>query len=142
MNWFTGLEWFASVGGALVFYKSALHKAANPYGFREVLRQYRLVPTRILDPVSIGVIVLELCAATWLITPMVRLWGALLGMGLQTIFLLAILARMGSHFPRGCGCFQMNFPQEITWRHALMNIGLLVLLFGLACLHQRGEIHW
>jgi hypothetical protein len=129
MNWLPEVVvWTSSLVVAGLYYRSGSQKLYNPYAFREILRQYQLLPEWSLNWVGPSLTVAELLAALWLLLPWTRLLGAGLGAALQILFLTATALRLGTHFPDGCGCFELNIPKEVTWRNLAINAVVLAAL--------------
>lgn len=128
------VKWVLATAMFVLYMKSSLLKLGNPLAFRETLRQYALLPHTWLDWFAPGLAVLELLAAVWVLVPWTRLSGAVLGAGLQGIFLVAIFLRLGVRLPRGCGCFRLNFPEVVSRGHLATNACLLATFALLAVL--------
>jgi hypothetical protein len=130
---YTFVIWGISLLIFTLYYKSGVQKMRNPYAFVQVIDQYQVLSlkrTRLIAPL---ITVLELVAAVWVLLPWTRMFGAVLGAGLQLVFLVLMIKNLGRTFPYGCGCFELNAPKTITDKHVLFNIGILscmlVLIF-------------
>lgn len=121
---------------AIIYYKSGVQKLRNPISFSRIVNQYSNKFTHnIAQMISIFIITTELMTGLWILIPHTRIVGIIAGMILQVIFLCVMIINYGRHFENGCGCFKLNAPSKITFRHILMNVsilGLLVIVFKLS----------
>jgi len=79
------LSWSLRVFLAFVLGRSLLHKLRDPAAFRDVVRDYRLLPTRALGPAALGIVIAEALVTLGLLFPATR--GAA-GFGAMALFLL------------------------------------------------------
>ncbi|WP_396426759.1 MauE/DoxX family redox-associated membrane protein [Lederbergia sp. NSJ-179] len=112
----------------LIFLKSSLVKLKNPYGFMVVIEQYNIFPKFMLRTITPIIIVFELCIGLWIVVPFLRPFGAIIGIIMQTLFLILLIKNFGRTLERGCGCFEINTPKKITMKHILFNTKLVVIL--------------
>jgi uncharacterized membrane protein YphA (DoxX/SURF4 family) len=103
-RWRSALGWSASALLALLFYLSGLWKITDPEGAAVRMAQARL-PESLSLAAALGFGIVETAAATFLLVPRLRRWGALL----TGLLLIAFLAWFGIHYNalRGeeCSCF-------------------------------------
>jgi hypothetical protein len=103
-RWRTLLGWTSAVLVALLFYLSGLWKISDPEGAAVRMAQAR-VPEWLSLPGAIGFGIVETIAATMLMVPRLRRWGA----AITAFLLLAFLAWFAIHYNalRGadCSCF-------------------------------------
>ena len=103
-RWHTALSSIAAVLVAILFYVSGLWKISDPVGAAVRMAQAR-VPESLSLAGALGFGIVETVAATLLLVPRLRRWGALL----TTLLLLAFLAWFAIHYTelRGaeCSCF-------------------------------------
>ena len=140
----TVVVWTISVLIGLMYVKSSGQKLRNPHALSLVIEGYNVFPRRTIHALTPLVSVLEVIAAIWLLLPWVRPYGALLGAGLQVVFLVLMIKNLGRTMPHGCGCFQLNQPKKVTGKHVLLNLGLLAalaLVFALLYA-ERGDELW
>lgn len=108
----------------LVFLTASLPKLAAPDDFRSALRNYQLLPFRLVRPVATWLPRFELVLAVALLigigTP------ATASLTAAALFLFSLAA--GVNLARGrkieCGCFSSSSPREITWRLVVTDIAL------------------
>lgn len=115
----TVAAWFLS----LVFLRALSHKFSRPAEFTVILREYRLLPNRLVPLAATAVVVSEACAAAGLLLPQSRAATALLACGL----LLSYAAAIGINLLRGrmsidCGCGGAG--QGISRLHVIRNVVL------------------
>jgi uncharacterized membrane protein YphA (DoxX/SURF4 family) len=103
-RWHSALGWSASALLALLFYASGLWKITDPEGAAVRMAQAKL-PESISLAAALGFGIVETAAATFLLVPRLRRWGA----ALAGLMLLAFLAWFAIHYNalRGeeCSCF-------------------------------------
>ena len=114
---------------ALMFALSAMEKYHDRAAFAQQVADYRLLPLPLVTSLANVIIVLEIVAATLLITTAYR-YGAAIGMALLLLYALGIslnLIRGRTHID--CGCLG-SAGEGISWIHVLRNLimtGLLAL---------------
>ena len=113
----TVAAWFLS----LVFLRALAHKLGHLAEFASILRQYRLLPDRLVPLAATAVIVSEACATAGLMWPQSRAVAALLACGLLLLYTAAI----GTNLLRGrmsihCGCGGAG--QGISQLHVIRNV--------------------
>jgi len=113
----TVAAWFLS----LVFLRALFHKLGRHAEFTGILREYRLLPKRLVPLAAIAVVASEACAAAGLMLPQSRAAAALLACGLLLFYTAAIginllRGRMSIH----CGCGGAG--QGISRLHVIRNV--------------------
>jgi uncharacterized membrane protein YphA (DoxX/SURF4 family) len=108
----------------LAFLTASLPKLAAPNDFRRALRNYRLLPFRLVGPVARWLPRLELMLALALLTGLAPAIAA----SLAAATLLAFSAAAAINLARGrrieCGCFGGSSPRRITWSLVLRDVVL------------------
>lgn len=112
----------------LIYLKSSSVKLKNPYGFMVVIEQYGIFPKFMLRPITAIITATELFIGLWIVVPYFRTFGAIIGIIIQTLFLIFLFKNYGRTLERGCGCFTINAPHKITMRHILFNAKLMIIL--------------
>ena len=123
---------------ASIFATAAAGKLRALDRFEGVVRNYRLLPDRLVRPVVHGLPLVELAAAAGLIPPATRPLAAVV----LTLLLLVFAAAMAVNLRRGrhgidCGCHLGLLKQRISW--ALVARNLLLAGFGTALILGEGE---
>ncbi|QUG43123.1 hypothetical protein KD050_07790 [Psychrobacillus sp. INOP01] len=114
---------------ALIYYKSGIQKFRNPISFSRIVKQYsNKFTTKVAHKLTIIIVTTELMSSLWMLIPHTRVVGLITGIVLQVIFLTVMITNYGRHFENGCGCFKLNAPSVITYRHILMNVSILFFL--------------
>ena len=117
---------------ALVFLTASLPKLAAPNDFRRALRNYQLVPLRLVRPVATWLPRFELALAVALLVGV----AAPITASLTATALLVFSAAVAFNLARGrkieCGCFSGSSPREITWRLVLQDVVLAASAIGVA----------
>ena len=108
----------------LVFVFSSLPKLTAPTDFRHALGNYRLLPFRLVAPVSAWLPRVELLLCLVLLSG-----GAIrVSEAVAAIALVAFSAAVGINVGRGrrieCGCFTPASPRQITWRLVVQDLAL------------------
>ncbi len=115
----------SSLGLAALLTSAALPKLRDRAGFNQVLRNYRLLPERVLSPLALAVPLLELLAAAGLL---LSLWQPLAA-GLAAVLLLLYAGVLAISVRRGtpladCGCHFGSRTQApsaaLVWRNLLL----------------------
>jgi len=121
---------------ASIFATAAAGKLRALDRFEGVVRNYRLLPDRLVRPVVHGLPLVELAAAAGLIPPATRPLAAVV----LTLLLLVFAAAMAVNLRRGrhgidCGCHLGLLKQRISWALVARNL----LLAGLGSALILGE---
>jgi hypothetical protein len=132
---------------ALLLFAASLHKFAARDQFTQTLARYALLPASMLRPVSILMPVIELSAASLLLLPSMRLFGAVLAAALFLLYACAIginLLRGRTEFDCGCGWGAAGGEKASTlsgW--LIVRNTLLILLASLPALSGgNGSMSW
>ncbi len=95
-----------SIGLGLMFLFAGVHKLKDSTGFRDTLREYRLLPEQLIAPVAFLLPLGEvLLGFSWLFVSWLQSATAVVSAGVLTIYSAAIginLARGRVHFDCGC----------------------------------------
>jgi len=128
-RWRTLLGWSAALVLALLFYLSGLWKITDPDGAAVRMAQAR-VPESLSLAAAVGFGIVETVAATLLLVPRLRRWGALL----TGLLLLAFLLWFGIHYNalRGeeCSCFP--WLKRVVGPAFFIGDGIMLALAGAA----------
>lgn len=90
---------------ALVFGRAALHKLGDFSGFTGFVADYRVVPERLVRPVSVGLVIAEVAVVAAAFVPMLQPMGLGLAIGLYLLYATAIGINLGRGRDRvECGC--------------------------------------
>lgn len=127
------ISWAIALSVALLFGTAAVHKLWDWTRFREVVRNYQLVPASLVPMAAGVVIVLEVAAAFLIVGANTRSTGAAMAAGLLVPYAMA----MAINLSRGrvnldCGCLGFGRRQAIRWWMVGRNltIAALALLAG------------
>jgi uncharacterized membrane protein YphA (DoxX/SURF4 family) len=123
---------------ASIFAAAAVGKLRALDRFEGVVRNYRLLPDRLVRPAVHGLPLVELAAAAALILPATRPLAAVV----LILLLLVFAAAMAVNLRRGrddidCGCHLGLLKQRISW--ALVARNLLLAGFGSALVSGGGQ---
>jgi uncharacterized membrane protein len=133
----TVAAWFLS----LVFLRALIHKLGRPAEFTGILRQYRLLPNRLVPLAATAVVASEACAAAGLMLPQSRAAAALLACGLLLIYAAAIgtnLLRGRMSIPCGCG----GAGQGISRLHVIRNVLLALCAVPATAAASQGPMRF
>lgn len=122
------ISWTIAISLAVLFVSAAGHKLRDLGGFREVLRNYRLLPEILVPAAAVLLIALELTAVVLLLVADTRMAGALLSAGMIAIYALA----MAINLLRGrvnldCGCLGVGRRQPVRWWMVGRNVTLAAI---------------
>ncbi|MCX5497251.1 hypothetical protein OSH11_21305 [Kaistia dalseonensis] len=115
---------------ALIFVRSALHKAGAFTEFTGFVADYQIVGERLVQPVSMGIVGAEILVVALQLIPGGQVPGLMLAAGLLALYAAAMAVniwRGRTHIECGCG----GAVQPLAWALVMRN-GALVLLAGLA----------
>lgn len=109
---------------ALVFVLAVIHKLKAPAVFETALRDYRVLPERLLSPSSYTIIALELLAVAGLLA------NSRLGSAVAAILLAVYTLAISINLVRGrldidCGCSGPAIRQTLSTWLVVRNTGLL-----------------
>jgi len=108
----------------LVFLTASLPKLAAPDDFRRALRNYRLLPFRLVRPVAAWLPRFELALALALLSGLATRVATSLAATALLVFSAAVAVNLARGRKIECGCFSGLSPREITWRLAARDVGL------------------
>jgi putative oxidoreductase len=121
--------------GGLFVYAGAV-KIADPLGFAEDIRNYRLVGQTLSFAVALVLPWLEVLAGAFLIAGVWKRGAALAITVLLVFFVVLTLVTMARGLDVDCGCFG-SLSRKSGWSVVLEDLGMLVL--GLAILFSGGS---
>lgn len=116
----------------LVFLTSSLPKLAAPADFRRALRNYQLLPLRLVRPVATWLPRAELALALALLVGIETSLMATLAAAALLVFSGAVAINLARGRKIECGCFSGSSPREITWRLVLQDVVLAGPAIGVA----------
>lgn len=122
------ISWTIALSVAALFAVAAADKLQGWTTFREVVRNYQLLPQRLVPLAAAASIALEFGAALLILIAATRPIGALLAAGLLTGYATAIginLARGRIHLD--CGCLGVGQRQAVRWWMVGRNLLLAAL---------------
>lgn len=122
----TGLA--ASIGIGLIFLTAGIEKQRHRAILPGVIANYRLLPDRLIEPVTITLPLLEVALGLMLITGLSPI-PVFLGIALLLIFSAAMAVNIGrgrSHI--SCGCGRAELKHGLSWGMVTRNLGLALLL--------------
>ena len=126
------VSWFLGLGLALLFGVAAAHKLADRQRFFAVLKNYDLMPERLVPLAGAAVVAAEVVAVLLLVLPPVRTLGAWLAVALLAAYALAIAVNLLRGRTRiDCGCFGFGRHDRIAWTMVVRNLALVALALAL-----------
>lgn len=136
------VSWFLGLGLALLFGVSAAHKLADRQRFLAVLKNYDLMPERLVPLAGAAVVAAEVVAIPMLVLPPTRALGAYLSVALLAAYALAIAVNLLRGRTRiDCGCFGFGRHDHIAWTMVVRNLALVALALALLLpASQRGLV--
>jgi len=126
---------FRVVLGGLFIYAGVV-KIADPLGFAQDIRNYRLVGQSLSFIVAIVLPWLEVLAGVFLIAGIWKRGAALAISGLLVFFIVLTLVTMARGLDVDCGCFG-SLSRKSGWGVVLEDLGMLAL--GLGVLFSRQD---
>ncbi len=117
------ISWAIALSVAALFAAAAAHKLRDWTRFREVVRNYQLLPQHLVPLAAATAIAMELGTALLILLVATRPIGALLAAAL----LIAYAMAMGINLARGrvnldCGCLGVGRRQAVRWWMVTRNI--------------------
>ena len=105
---------------ALIFAVTAHHKIFNMFEIQGVVRDYRLLPTFLVKPVTLMITMTEIGTVILLVIPTTRLIGATSAILMLAVYTFAIAINLlRGRVTIDCGCGAGG--QGISWFHVLRN---------------------
>ena len=112
------------LGGLFVY--AGVVKIADPLGFAEDIRNYRLAGQALSFSVAIVLPWLEVLAGAFLIAGVWKRGAALVIIGLLVFFIVLTLVTMARGLDVDCGCFG-SLSRKSGWGVVLEDLGMLSL---------------
>lgn len=114
------------LGLAVVFFWAALDKIAHPNRFADIITDYQMLPTALLNPFAVMLPWVEVAVAVFLALGIWVPAAALLASGMTVMFMIAIayaLAKGAADLH--CGCFTTSAEGRgeawgLLWRDAIL----------------------
>jgi uncharacterized membrane protein YphA (DoxX/SURF4 family) len=116
----------------LVFLTASLPKLAAPDDFRRALRNYQLLPFRLVRPVATWLPRLELVLAVGLLAGVATPAIASLAATALFVFSAAVAVNLARGRKIECGCFSSSAPRQIAWPLVARDLVLAVAAAGVA----------
>jgi Methylamine utilisation protein MauE len=119
-----------AIGLALMWTVAAVLKLADVSGIRDTAEATRL-PSILVHAAPVGLPLVELMLAAALAVPTWRIYGAggsALLLGVFVVFLTRAILRGDTD--TGCRCFGPLSGTSLTWRHVVIDVGLLAISLG------------
>ena len=124
----------ARISLGLVFGYAGLLKLRDPQAFADSIHSFTLVPSMWINPVALGLPVLELATGLLLLLGVRRRACAALVMAMSIGFTLALVQAMIRGIPVDCGCFGSGAPSFLKALLAVVrDLGLVALAFIVVC---------
>lgn len=125
---FRSFQWFL----VLLLFMTGIGKLLDVPGFIQVLRTYQALPEWALPIVAIGLVLLELKTAEWLMRNKTLILGAMASLALHSMFTLLTLVTLfrGLEIPN-CGCFGVFLARPLTGWTVVEDLVLVAISFGL-----------
>lgn len=124
------ISWAISLSVAALFAAAAAHKLRDWTQFREIVRNYQLLPRRMVPAAAATTIALELSTALLILLVATRPIGALLAAGLLIAYATAMAINLGrGRVNLDCGCLGIGRRQAVRWWMVTRNV--LIAAFAL-----------
>ena len=125
---FRSFQWFL----VLLLFMTGIGKLLDVPGFIQVLRTYQALPEWALPIVAIGLVLLELKTAEWLLRDKTLVLGAMASLALHSMFPLWTILTLfrGLDIPN-CGCFGVFLARPLTGWTVVEDLVLVAISFGL-----------
>ena len=136
------ISWAISLSVAALFAASAAHKLRDWMRFREVVRNYQLLPQRVVPAAAATTIALELSTALLILLVATRPIGALLAAGLLIAYATAMAINLGrGRVNLDCGCLGIGRRQAVRWWMVTRNmvIAAFALIAGQPLVARDGD---
>lgn len=134
----------AAAGFALLLGTAAWRKLNGLREFRELLADYRLVPSALLRPAALAITVVEgALAVAWMVAPWHRGVGAVAGVG-TAILMGGYGGGIAANLVRGrtwidCGC---GGGEQLSWILVVRNLALAMLALTPLAIADPGLPTW
>ncbi len=128
------ISWAIALSVAVLFSAAASHKLRDWKQFRDVVRNYKLLPEALVPLSAVIVIALECSAAVLLLLIATRSIGAVLSACILVAYAVAIAVNLRrGRFNLDCGCLGIGRRQPVRWWIVGRNLALaaLALIAGL-----------
>lgn len=125
------ISWTIALSVAALFAVAGVHKLRDRARFREVVRNYQLLPQRLVPLAAATTIALELVTALSILALPTRPIGALLAATLLAGYATAMAINLGrGRVHLDCGCLGIGRRQPVHWW--MVGRNLVVAAFALA----------
>ena len=124
---------------ALAFLAASLAKIGDAATFARQIHHFRLVPFGLENLAAITLPWIELVLALAILSRMRPRAGSLVGLGLMTVFVLAVAAALARRLDIECGCFGTADATRVGAAKLIENLGLTALA-GIGCLTPRPPV--
>jgi hypothetical protein len=134
------ISWAIALSVAALFAVAAAHKLQDWTAFREVVRNYHLLPQRLVPLAAAALVALELGAALLMLITATRALGALLAAALLTGYATAMAINLAhGRIHLDCGCLGFGQRQSVRWWMVGRNLlfAALALIAGLPVLERQ-----
>ena len=126
---------------SFVLLSAGAAKLADLSGFVAVLHSYRFFPAKIIWPVAVAVIAVELVLAFWLIRGRSLLLAAQASMALHGVYALWAIYMLSRGKPIfNCGCFGSLLARPLSWMTVFEDMVMVSLSCALYVLCRRTMI--
>lgn len=117
---------------AFVFLHASVSKLLAPAHFARAVRNYRLLPARLNEPVATWLPRLELALALALLLGIAAAAGAALAAAMLLLFAGAVAINLARGREIDCGCLTTPSPRRIGWGLVASDLGLAVMAGAVA----------
>lgn len=122
------ISWAIALSVAVLFVATASHKLRDWEQFREVVRNYRLLPEALVPLSAAILIALELSAAVLVLLVATRPIGAELSAGILAAYAVAIAINLRrGRVNLDCGCLGISRRQPVRWWMVGRNVAIAAL---------------
>ncbi len=128
------ISWAVALSVAVLFAAAANHKLRDWRRFRDVMRNYKLLPEALLPLSAITLIAFECSAAILLVFIATRSLGAVLSACILVVYAVAIAVNLRrGRIDLDCGCLGIGRRQPVRWWMVARNLAIaaLALIAGL-----------
>ena len=137
----TWTVWLLRLGFGVLLLAAALPKIAQPLLFAEAVANYRVLGEPLSRWAAVWVPWLELLAGLSLISGLWLEAGVTVNAGLMTAFLVLVVQARLRGLDIGCGCFDVQGEDPITWLKIMENLAFAAgsLLLARLCFRPSGS---